>query len=81
MVEGNLNASHQFLDRVELIAKEKEFPYLANKVQKEKEQLKNQYEKWESLIRSNAPFGSRLEQAQVAEYITVAKKTKREWGR
>ncbi|MHA2226435.1 MAG: tetratricopeptide repeat protein [Candidatus Hodarchaeales archaeon] len=79
MVEGDLNASQQFLDRVELIAKEKEIQYLSNKVLKEKEQLKNQYEKWESLIQSNAPFGSRLEQAQVAEYINAAKKTKREW--
>ncbi|MHA2305406.1 MAG: hypothetical protein ACXACU_08425, partial [Candidatus Hodarchaeales archaeon] len=69
-----------FLDRVELIAKEKEIPHLANKVLKEKEQLKNQYEKWESLIQSNAPFGTRLEHAQLAEYITVAKKAKREWG-
>ena len=81
MVEGNLIASQQILDQVELIVKEKEIYYLANKVLKEKEQLKNQYEKWESLIQSNAPFGSRLEQAQLAEYISVAKKTKREWGR
>ena len=80
MVEGDLNASQQFLDRVELIAKKKEIHHLANKVLEEKEQLKNQYEKWEFLIQSNAPFGSRLEQAQLAEYINVAKKTKREWG-
>ena len=80
MVEGDLIASQQFLDRVELIAKEKEIEYLANKVLQEKEQLKTQYEKWESLIQSNAPFGARLEQAQLAEYITAAKKTKREWG-
>ncbi|MFX1515154.1 MAG: tetratricopeptide repeat protein [Promethearchaeota archaeon] len=80
MVEGDLNASQQFLDRVELIAKEKEIEYLANKVLREKEQLRTQYEKWESLIESNAPFGARLEQAQLAEYITTAKKTKREWG-
>ncbi len=79
MVEGDLNASQQFLDRVELIAKEKEMHHLVTKVQKEKEQLKNQYEKWESLIQNNAPFGSRLEQAQLAEYINVAKKTKMEW--
>ncbi|MFX0086422.1 MAG: tetratricopeptide repeat protein, partial [Candidatus Hodarchaeota archaeon] len=76
MVEGDLNASQQFLDRVERIATEKQIQHLLTKVQKEKEQLKNQYEKWESLIQSNAPFGSRLEQAQVAEYINAAKKTK-----
>jgi len=80
MVEGDLNASQQFLDRAELIVQEKEIQYLANKVQKEKKLLKNQYEKWEYLIQSNTPFGSLLEQAQVAEYINAAKKTKREWG-
>jgi hypothetical protein len=79
MVEGDLYASQQFLDQVELVAKEKGIQQLVNKVQKEKEQLINQYEKWESLIHSNAPFGSRLEQAQLAEYINVAKKAKREW--
>ena len=80
MVEGDLNASQQFLDQVELITKEKEIHHLTNKVLQEKEQLKTQYEKWESLIQSNAPFGARLEQAQLAEYINTAKKTKREWG-
>ncbi|MFX0125193.1 MAG: tetratricopeptide repeat protein [Candidatus Hodarchaeota archaeon] len=79
MVEGNLNASQQLLDQVELITKERGIQQFANKVLKEKEHLKNQYEKWESLIQSNAPFGSRLEQAQLAEYINEAKKTKREW--
>ncbi|MFX1507481.1 MAG: tetratricopeptide repeat protein [Promethearchaeota archaeon] len=80
MVEGDLNASQKYLDRVELIAKEKEIHHLAKEIQKEKEQLKSQYKKWESLIQSNAPFRSRLEQAQLAEYIYAAKKTKREWG-
>jgi tetratricopeptide (TPR) repeat protein len=80
MVEGNLNVSQQFLDQVELIVKDKEFQQLANKIQQEKEQLKNQYESWEHLIQSNASFGLRLEQAQVSEYINVAKKAKREWG-
>ncbi|MHA2294395.1 MAG: tetratricopeptide repeat protein [Candidatus Hodarchaeales archaeon] len=73
MVEGDLNESQQLLDRVEMIAKEKEIQHLTNKVLKEKEQLKNQYEKWKSLIQSNAPFESRLEQAQVAEYINKVK--------
>jgi tetratricopeptide (TPR) repeat protein len=80
MVEGNLNTSQQFLNRGEQIAKDKEIINLANKVLKEKEELKNQYEKWEALIQSNAPYGSRLQQAQVAEYINAAKKTKIEWG-
>ena len=80
MVEGDLNASQKFLDRAELIAKEKEIHHLAKEIQKEKEHLKSQYKKWEYLIQSNAPFGSRLEQAQLAEYIYAAKKTKREWG-
>jgi hypothetical protein len=80
MVEGDLNASQKFLDRAELIAKEKEIHHLAKDIQKEKEHLKRQYKKWEYLIQSNAPFGSRLEQAQLAEYIYAAKKAKREWG-
>ena len=80
MVEGDLNASQQLLDRVEeLIVEEKEIPQLVDKVLKEKEKLKNQYENWEYLIRSNAPFGIRLEQAEVSEYINEAKKAKREW--
>ncbi|MFW9903422.1 MAG: tetratricopeptide repeat protein [Candidatus Thorarchaeota archaeon] len=79
MVEGDLNASQQSLDQVERIIREKKIPYFANKVLEEKKQLKHQYEKWESLIQSNAPFGSRLEQAQLAEYINTAKKMKREW--
>ena len=80
MVEGDLNASQQLLDRVEVIVEEKEIPNLADKVVKEKEKLKNQYENWENLIQSNAPFGLRLEQAQVSEYINEAKKAKREWA-
>jgi hypothetical protein len=79
MVEGNLNASQQFLDRAEQITSEKDIHFLTDKILNEKRHLKNQYEKWESLIQTNAPFGARLEQAQVAEYIIVAKKAKREW--
>ena len=80
MVEGDLNISQKFLDQAELIIKEKKIHQLNNKLQEEKEQLKNQFEKWENLIQSNAPFGLRLEQAQVSEYINEVKKTKREWG-
>jgi hypothetical protein len=79
MVEGDLNKSQQFLDQGEQIIREKEIPKLTNKILKEKNDLNNQYETWELLIQSNAPFESRLEQANIAEYITVAKKVKREW--
>ena len=79
MVEGDLDKSQQFLDQGEQIIKEKAIPQLTNKVLKEKEELNYQYETWEFLIQSNAPFKSRLEQAHIAEYINVAKKVKREW--
>lgn len=80
MVEGDLIVSQKFLDQAELIIKKKRIHQLVNKLQEEKKQLKNQFEKWESLIQSNAPFGLRLEQAQVSEYINEVKKAKREWG-
>ena len=80
MVEGKLNESQQYLDKAGQIADEKNIQQFASKVSGEKERLKEQYEKWEYLIQSNAPFGSRLEEAQVSEWIHIAKKAKREWG-
>ncbi|MFX0181936.1 MAG: tetratricopeptide repeat protein [Candidatus Hodarchaeota archaeon] len=80
MVEGNLSTSQDYLDRAEIITTEKELPQLTKKVLKEQNYLKKQYEKWKFLIQTNTPFGSRLEQAQVSEYINEAKKMKMEWG-
>ncbi len=80
MVEGDLNASQEYLERAEILVKEKGIQRLADKILKEKNHLKSQYEKWEYLIQSNAPFGSRLEQAQLSEYIKIAKARRNQWG-
>ncbi|MFX0052373.1 MAG: tetratricopeptide repeat protein [Candidatus Hodarchaeota archaeon] len=80
MVEGDLTTSQDYLDRAEILTTEKELHQLTKMVLKEQAHLKNQYEKWQSLIQTNAPFGALLEEAQVSEYIKEAKKTKQQWG-
>ncbi|MFX0174015.1 MAG: tetratricopeptide repeat protein [Candidatus Hodarchaeota archaeon] len=80
MVEGNLIASQDYLDQAEILTEEKELHQLIKTVQKEQAHLKDQYEKWKSLIQANAPFGALLEEAQVFEYIKEAKKTRQQWG-
>jgi tetratricopeptide (TPR) repeat protein len=80
MVEGNLIASQDYLDRAEIIIEEKELHQLTKTVHKEQTHLKDQYEKWKSLIQANAPFEALLEEAQVFEYIMEAKKTRQQWG-
>ncbi|MFX0210559.1 MAG: tetratricopeptide repeat protein, partial [Candidatus Hodarchaeota archaeon] len=80
MVEGDLTTSQDYLDRAEILTMEKELHQLTKKVLKEQSHLKNQYEKWQSLIQTNAPFGALLEEVQVSEYIKEAKITKQQWG-
>lgn len=74
MIEGNLAAARRFLDQAENTAKENQLVLLAEKAFGEKQSLENQYDKWQELIQSNAPFQARVEQARLEEYLVKAKR-------
>ena len=74
MKGGDLTAASQFLDQAKTTAEDKGLSSLFEKISLEKQLLNQQYKKWQHLIRSNAPFHTRLEQAQLEEYIKDALK-------
>lgn len=74
MVDGDLTAAVQFLDKAGTIAEDKRLGLLTEKVSTERQLLDEQFEKWQQLIQSNAPYQARLEQARLADYFTDALK-------
>ncbi|MFQ5979860.1 MAG: tetratricopeptide repeat protein [Candidatus Heimdallarchaeota archaeon] len=74
LIAGNLAKASQFLDQARLTADEKDLGSLATKVATERQRLTDQYDTWQRLIQTNAPFSERLEQARLTEYIQAAQR-------
>jgi tetratricopeptide (TPR) repeat protein len=73
MVEGNLNDAEEFLEQAKTTAEDKDLGlYIITKVSTERRNLENQYDAWQRLIKDNAPFKERLEQAQLKNYLNEA---------
>ncbi|MFX0208246.1 MAG: hypothetical protein ACFFDT_19835 [Candidatus Hodarchaeota archaeon] len=77
MVEGDLTVATQLLDQAQMTADEKGLTRLGEKVTTESQLLEAQYDNWQHLIESNAPYTTRLKQAQVEDYLTEALKMAR----
>ncbi|MFX0087162.1 MAG: tetratricopeptide repeat protein [Candidatus Hodarchaeota archaeon] len=77
MVEGDLTVATQLLDQAKMTAVEKGLTRLREKATMESQQLKEQYDKWQHLIESNAPYTTRLNQARVEDYLSEALKMAR----
>jgi tetratricopeptide (TPR) repeat protein len=77
MVEGDLTLATQLLDQAQLTAEEKGLTRLGEKATMESQLLEAQYDNWQHLIESNAPYTTRLAQAQVEDYLTEALKLAR----
>jgi tetratricopeptide (TPR) repeat protein len=75
LIEGDFNSATELLERAAITAEEKELQLLGEKVATEKKRLEDQYDSWQRLIQSNAPFHARLEQARLEEYLERALKT------
>jgi tetratricopeptide (TPR) repeat protein len=69
IVEGNFEASINFINQAKILAREKGMELLATRADAEKQQLETQYDKWKKLIESNALFGARIEQSRLEEYL------------
>ena len=76
-VEGDLTKAAQLLDQAAIMAEEKGLSKLLDKVNAESNQLETQFDQWQQLIQSNAPFQKRLEQAQLEDYLLEALKLAR----
>jgi tetratricopeptide (TPR) repeat protein len=74
LIEGNLTAAEKLLEQAAAIAEEKDLGLFRKKALAERRRLNEQYERWQHIIQSNAPFQERLEQAQLANYIQAAQK-------
>ncbi|MFX0185198.1 MAG: tetratricopeptide repeat protein [Candidatus Hodarchaeota archaeon] len=77
MVEGDLTVATQLLDQAQMTAVEKGLTRLGEKATTECQLLEAQYDNWQHLIESNAPYTTRLKQAQVEDYLTEALKMAR----
>ncbi|MFQ5981127.1 MAG: tetratricopeptide repeat protein [Candidatus Heimdallarchaeota archaeon] len=77
MVEGNLTTATELLGEAIMISKSKGLGTLVEKATKEQQRLEDQYDKWQHLIQSNAPFQARLKQARVDKYLAEALKLAR----
>jgi tetratricopeptide (TPR) repeat protein len=75
LIEGDLNSATELLKRATIAAEEKKLQLLGEKVATERKRLEDQYDSWQELIQSNAPFQDRLEQARLEEYLERALKT------
>lgn len=73
-VEGDLTSAMEFLDQAKIIAEDKGLGAYAERAEVEKQHLESQFEKWQSLIQSNASIRDRLEEVKFAEYIMEAKR-------
>ncbi|MFX0207709.1 MAG: tetratricopeptide repeat protein [Candidatus Hodarchaeota archaeon] len=78
MVEGDLTVATQLLDQAQMIADEKGLTRLGEKAIKESQLLEAQYDNWQHIIQSNAPYTTRLKYAQVEDYLSEALKMARE---
>ncbi|MFX0114724.1 MAG: tetratricopeptide repeat protein, partial [Candidatus Hodarchaeota archaeon] len=77
MVEGDLTIAAELLGEAIMISKRKGLETLVKKATKEQQRLEEQYDKWQHLIQSNAPFQARLKQARMEEYLAEALKLAR----
>ncbi|MHA2248089.1 MAG: tetratricopeptide repeat protein [Candidatus Hodarchaeales archaeon] len=77
MVEGDLTVATQLLDQAQILAVEKGLTRLEKKATTESQLLEAQYDNWQHLIESNAPYTTRLKQARVEDYLTEALKMAR----
>lgn len=74
MVEGDLTVATQLLDQAQMTADEKGLTRIGKKVTNESLLLEEQYDNWQQLIDSNAPYTTRLKQARFEDYLTKARK-------
>ncbi|MFX0199809.1 MAG: tetratricopeptide repeat protein [Candidatus Hodarchaeota archaeon] len=78
MVGGDLTVATQLLNQAQMTAEEKGLTRLGEKASNESQLLEAQYDNWQHLIQSNAPYTTRLKQARVEDYLTEALKMARE---
>ncbi|MFX0117127.1 MAG: tetratricopeptide repeat protein, partial [Candidatus Hodarchaeota archaeon] len=74
LLEGDLSSAMEFLEQAGITAEEKELTGYAQRVAEEQQQLESQFDTWQKLIKSNAPFQTRLEQARMDDYLVKALK-------
>lgn len=77
MVEGDLTIAAELLGEAIMLSTRKGLGILVEKATKEQQRLEDQYDKWQHLIQSNAPFQARLKQARVDKYLAEALKLTR----
>ncbi len=72
MIEGELQQALDYLDQAKVYATEYNIFSLSQKVEVEQKRLKNDFEKWNELIRNNASLKRRFQQSQIEEYLQKA---------
>lgn len=74
IIGGELEVALKNLTKAQEIAEDKNLGLLLHKVEKEKNILESEYEKWQMLIDRNAPIQELLEQARLEEYAQEIQK-------
>ncbi|MHA2272379.1 MAG: tetratricopeptide repeat protein [Candidatus Hodarchaeales archaeon] len=69
LVEGNIKVALNILDQASIMTEEKGLDLLADRVQREIGQFREEFEKWERLIQKDITLQTRMEQARVTDYL------------
>jgi len=73
LIGGSIESALKFLDQAQLLAIEKDLSVLGDKVETEQDHLKEELEKWQNLLQTNASIQERLKLANLEEYVKKAK--------
>lgn len=74
LVEGELDQTVNYFNEAKMIAKEKSFDSLVDKVEMEQKAFETELWKWQDLIQRHTSLKERLIQTQLEEYIQDAQK-------
>jgi tetratricopeptide (TPR) repeat protein len=72
LLDGNLDSAEMILDKAYEIASHSGLTNFKHQIEQEKSQIKDELEKWDSLLARNAPVRERIEQAALEEYMQKA---------
>ncbi|MHA2250656.1 MAG: tetratricopeptide repeat protein [Candidatus Kariarchaeaceae archaeon] len=76
LLKGKLSQAQDYLQQAEMIAVEKKLAALLKKVEKEKNELAEQFTMWQALIEENRSIGDLMAQSRIQEYIKHAMQLK-----
>lgn len=74
LLEGNLDQANMFLEQALMTTQENGLTQLQTQINREKQLMNSQMEKWKDFVDSNPTITDRIEQSKILDYLKVAQK-------